>query len=241
MTQTTFDAELQRQYYEATAKDFDQLHLVGDIEHNIACQLFGSFLHYNDPHATVLDVGSGTGRFYRHLKSGVVGNGVDVTGIEPVAGLIEQAVRHGVPKDKQLLGSATELPFDASAFDYCAEFGVLHHIRDVRRAVEEMCRVASKGIFISDCNRYGQGSNKLRFAKRLLRLSGLWPLLDYTRTKGKGYYESEGDGVYYSFSVFDIIDIVERKFPKIHYWTPLPSSGPNLLHDAPVLLVFATR
>jgi ubiquinone/menaquinone biosynthesis C-methylase UbiE len=235
------ESELQKKYYEDTAQDFDSLHLVGDIEHNIACQLIGSYLHYNDPRASILDVGSGTGRFYRHIKSGAIGASLDVTGIEPVEALCEEAYRNGVPREKQFVGSATALPFEASSFDYSLEMGVLHHIRDPRLAVEEMCRVASKGIFISDCNRYGQGSAKLRFAKRLLKASGFWTAFDLFRTKGKGYYVSEGDGVYYSFSLFDVMDIVERKFPKIHYWTTLPVSGPSLKHDAPVLLVYATR
>ena len=37
---------------------------------------------------------------------------------------------------------------------------------------------------------------------------GLWNVYDYLRTKGKHYQISEGDGIFYSYSVYDNYDQV---------------------------------
>ena len=55
-------------------------------------------------------------------------------------------------------GNATALTFADNSFDLCVEAGVLHHIKDDQQAVREMCRVASKGVFLSDDNHLGAGS-----------------------------------------------------------------------------------
>jgi hypothetical protein len=39
----------------------------------------------------------------------------------------------------------------------------------------------------------------------------LWNVFDFLRTRGKGYQVSDGDGVFYSYSVYDNYD-------QIHKW-----------------------
>jgi hypothetical protein len=79
----------------------------------------------------------------------------------------------------------------------------MHHVPVTREAIEELTRVARKAIFISDSNRFGQGSQLSRLLKLGLWQIGLLPLINFIRTRGKGYFFSEGDGVFYSYSVFD--------------------------------------
>lgn len=94
--------------------------------------------------------------------------------------------------------------------------GLLHHVPDPNRVVVEMMRVASKAVFISDGNRYAQGSILKRFTKLVLyKLLRMRKLVDYIRTKGKMYMYSEREGVFYSYSVFDSIATLRRGAKKI--------------------------
>jgi len=108
-------------------------------------------------------------------------------------------------------GDATSLEFADSSFDMVLELGVLHHIPNPRAAVAEMLRVAKHAIFISDINRFGLGSKLGRYLKLGLWKAGLWPVVNWLKTRGRGYNFSEGDGVNYSYSVFDDYDFIRSK------------------------------
>jgi ubiquinone/menaquinone biosynthesis C-methylase UbiE len=235
------EIELQRQYYERTTDKFDEWHIHGDTEHVLACQSIISFLEPRFPNASILDIGAGTGRFYCYVRDARPGASFKITGLEPSEAQRRTAYNKGVPREQHIAGDATAIAFPDDAFDFCTEFGVLHHIKDHRRAVREMCRVASKGLFLSDSNKYGQGSLPLRLAKQALRLTRTWPLMDYVRTGGRGYQYCEGDGYFYSFSVFDVLDIVREKFPNIYLWPTKPVTSPNLFMGCPYVLVIAQR
>lgn len=237
------EIEQQRRYYDETSHKFDEWHLgnSGDVEHVLACDLIVAYLARRYPTAKLLDIGGGTGRFYRYVRDNHPDARFDLMAIEPARAQRAMAYKAGVPPERHIEGDATQIQFPDDSFDFCTEFGVVHHIKDHRKAIQEMCRVASKGIFLSDCNKYAQGTPARRFAKRILRATGTWNLMDRVRTKGKGYQFSEGDGIFYSFSIFDVLDIVRQKFPNVHYWTTVPSTGPDLISGAPQVLVFASR
>jgi SAM-dependent methyltransferase len=110
-------------------------------------------------------------------------------------------------------GSGDALPFADKSFDVVTAFGVLHHVSHPARLIHEMTRVARRAVFISDANRFAQGSTTARYMKLLLHGSGLWPLFDLVRTRGRRYMVSEGDGVFYSYSVFDSVR-------QLRSWTP---------------------
>lgn len=59
---------------------------------------------------------------------------------------------------------------------------------------------------ICDANRFGQGPLPLKLLKLLLHSMGLWKLGDRLRTGGRGYMESEGDGIFYSYSAYASMD-----------------------------------
>ena len=60
--------------------------------------------------------------------------------------------------------------------------------------VAEMIRVVKRAIFLSDSNRFGQGSRAARLLKTALYKTGLWRTARFVQTKGKMYTLSEGDG-----------------------------------------------
>jgi len=66
-----------------------------------------------------------------------------------------------------------------------------------------MTRVARFGVMISDTNRFGQGSTGAGGLKLIIYRMGLWAAFERFRTSGRGYMESYGDGIFYSYSIFD--------------------------------------
>ena len=189
--------ELQRQYYESTAAGYDESR--AEREHVVALHMLAAFIEMNGI-TSVLDVGAGTGRAMRFLRSRFPD--MRIKGIEPVEALRKRGHAEGIPEEDLVAGDGSSLPFADASFDLVCEFAVLHHVRDPATVVAEMNRVAKRMIAISDCNFMGQGPRWLRMVKLSIWLVGLWPVADWFKTRGKGYTYSEGDGIAYSYSVF---------------------------------------
>ncbi len=205
----TFEAELQRQYYAQTASHYDAMHLTCDREHDLALHLLAGYIDFYQI-GSVLDVGAGTGRTILWLKQRFPN--LVVKGIEPVAALREQGYQKGLLPEDLLDEDAYALPFTDNSFDLVCEFAVLHHVRHPNRMIREMSRVAKRMIGISDCNFMGQGSFALRLMKYLIFSLGLWELADWIKTKGKGYTLSEGDGLAYSYSIYQSLPSIRQSW-----------------------------
>ena len=199
---------LQCKYYTDTAARYGEMH-----EHEGS----GDPLHMDFIIAmlrmlqvrTVLDVGTASGRTLRNLKTAIPE--LFICGIEPVGALLHQAVVCGNAASGAIAqGKGDALPFADSSFEAVCEFAILHHVSDPKTVVSEMLRVAKKAIFLSDSNRFGQGSTVLRLVKLALYKTRLWDVFNYLRTSGKGYQITEGDGVAYSYSVYDSFDQIAR-------------------------------
>jgi len=203
------EVEMQRQYYERTAAEYDEMHLAANFEHDFAAAwLTGLVTQYKID--SILDVGAGTGRLSRKFRQNNLTRDIKVTGIEPVKALREYGHANGIPKNELIDGDATNLNFPDNAFDLVCEFGILHHIRQPEKAVAEMLRVAKTAVFISDSNIYASGSFFERTAKQGLKALGLWEIAKLIKTGGKGYKISEGDGLWYLYSVYDNYQQIER-------------------------------
>lgn len=213
--------ELQRRYYERTAASYDERH-VDDGGAHFRALTYISGLVTTLGLRSILDVGTGTGRAVRWLRARHPD--LEIRGLEPVSELIEQARSRGVAHGTILQGRGERLPFQDGAFDAVCAFGLMHHVPDPTRVQAEMARCASRAVFISDSNRFGQGRFPSRVAKLGLYLSGAWPLFDFARTWGKGYMVSEGDGVFYSYSVFDTLPVLQSWAERVHL-VPTDSNG----------------
>ncbi len=193
--------QIQKQYYTATAARYAEMHVSPDDEHFLALRHISSWVPWLGI-TNVLDVGCGTGRAVKYFLE--THPGLDVRGIEPVPALLDQAARQpGIPAGRLVCGRGEALPFADQSFDAVCEFGVLHHVPDPGRVVREMTRVAKKAVFLSDGNRFGQGRRAARVAKLALYKLHLWGAANWIKTRGKGYTISEGDGLAYSYSVYD--------------------------------------
>jgi len=196
--------QIQREYYTATASHYDAMHANEGDDDDRSVRLVSALLHMIQPR-TILDVGAGTGRGILRFRENVPN--ASVRGIEPVAALIRQAVgKNGVPKDAIVQGSGEALPFSSGSFDVVCSFALLHHVPNPNLVVREMLRVASKAVIVVDGNRFGQGRVATRWLKLLLYKTRLWGLADYLKTYGKGYLLTPGDGLAYSYSVYDSFD-----------------------------------
>jgi SAM-dependent methyltransferase len=207
------DIQIQRDYYSQTAVNYNAMHVNDNDEHFFALGVMVGLLDYLQV-KSILDIGSGTGRAIHYIKQHRPD--IKIVGIEPVLALREIGYQHGLSKSDLIPGDATNISFDTGEFDLVCEFGVLHHIKQPEKAVAEMLRVGKKGIFISDSNNFGAGSPLTRLMKQLLNAIKLWEIVDLIKTKGKGYLITEGDGLAYSYSVFNNYDQIRKSCKSVH-------------------------
>ncbi|MEP1143710.1 MAG: class I SAM-dependent methyltransferase [Henriciella sp.] len=236
MNDATEPGKLQEKYYTEQADSYDNAHVNIDDEHMLALSMFSGF-KFVGSNDSILDVGAGTGRAIKYLQSKLPK--CKTMGIEPVEALRNVAYQSSEISREQLVdGDATNIQFDADQFDWVIETGVLHHIKDFRAATHEMCRVAKKGVLLSDSNNMGQGGRVSRLLKQSFKALGAWDLVTYIQTKGKMYKYSEGDGVYYSFCVFDTVPILRSNFRNVIFFNTSPS-GLNIYNSSSTVGVIA--
>lgn len=229
--------EIQRVYYEKTADSYDNSH--AEAEHVVALHFLAAFIELHGI-KSVLDVGAGTGRAMRFLK-GHFPNLV-VKGIEPVEALRRIGHENGISDQDLVDGNGTSIPFSDGSFDLVIEFAVLHHVPQPQTVVAEMIRVAKKGVAISDANFIGQGSRPLRTLKFAFYKLGLWPIVNFLKTRGKGYTVSEGDGLAYSYTVYQNLLQLRREFSTVRLLSTAGTEGEfGMITTASHLLVLANK
>jgi SAM-dependent methyltransferase len=227
--------EIQRGRYSEIAESYDNLH--DDPEHEIALRFLAAMLDFAGV-SSVLDVGSGTGRAMTFLKT--LKPELRIVGVEPVEALREAAYSKGISREELIDGDGYNLPFSEGEFDLVCEVGVLHHVREPSRVVGEMLRVADRAIFISDNNNFGGGSQLSRFVKQLIHSLGLWRLTQFVITGGKGYAITEGDGLFYSYSVVDSLKQIRGECAHVHMLNT-GGEGPNLYRTAPHIALLGLK
>ena len=195
---------LQREYYARTAECYDSMH--EQMPHDIALGHVIGMITWLDARS-VLDTGCGTGWGLRVIRAALPE--VHVCGNDPSRALLNVAIdRYGVSPDLLNCAGSEQLPYDDGAFDVVVATGVMHHVSRPDQVVGEMLRVARQAVFISDANIYGGGSVPARVVKRLLANAGLLGLVTRLRRGGHEWYYSDGDGVAWSYSVYDSLDQV---------------------------------
>jgi len=120
-------------YYTEIAPGYDELH-GAEQDAKIRELLSRASLPV---HATVLDVGCGTGRSLAFFPDACW------QGIEPSSGLIANA--HDGARPLMNCGIAEELQFGDASFDLVLCVTVLQNVRDPARALDEMRRVLKPG------------------------------------------------------------------------------------------------
>jgi len=217
-----YSVEIQNNYYKKTANNYDDVHInETSNEHKFALLYLSTIIKmYNVK--SILDVGAGTGRTIEYIKSEFPN--IIIIGIEPVKELRDVGHKKGISKDMLVEGDGYKINFENSSFDIVCEFGVLHHVEYPEKVVKEMLRVSKIGVFISDSNNFGHGSRISRFIKQSLNFLKLWKVFQFIITKGKMYQISEGDGLYYSYSVFNNYKLLKKHCKLIHITNTIDGS-----------------
>lgn len=193
------DFEKVRSHFAGKARGYEDIEANRHDEHAMALGFLASQgVHYGI--GSILDVGAGVGTDLIELKKRCPE--VRVAGIEPVAEMRAVGHERGLSPSELIDGDILSLDFPDKHFDCVCAFAVLHHVKNPDMAVAEMIRVARKAVFISDSNCFGGGGAFARFLKQAAHAAGLWPLVDFLKSGGRGSYYSEGDGLFYSYSTY---------------------------------------
>ena len=124
----------------AAAEAYEELHVPALFAEWAPQVLDGARVSTGD---RVLDIACGTGVVTREAV-GRVGDTGSVTGLDPMAGMLEVAARHAPGAGFQN-GVAESLPFADESFDaVVSQFGMMF-FTDRQKAVEEMLRVSRRG------------------------------------------------------------------------------------------------
>jgi ubiquinone/menaquinone biosynthesis C-methylase UbiE len=229
-------SDLQRAYYERTANAYDDMHASEGSSHDLYLSIMMSLIeHYK--FNSVLDIGSGTGRALAAIKRR--SPHVRVLGVEPSGALRKIGYAKGLTRDELIEGDATHLAIGDGAFDLVCEFGALHHICDPSAVVSEMLRVARRALYISDSNNFGQGNLYSRTVKQSINALGLWAFADKIKTRGRGYIYTDGDGISYSYSVFNDVPQI-TKACSIRFISGA-DSGKNIYRSSEHVAVFGVK
>ena len=109
---------------------------------------------------SVLDVGCGSGELLRYVAEFARSSGrtARLTGIDlnEISASITSSVSHNFPEISSVSGDAFKLPFADGEFDYAISSLFFHHLTDeqIPLVLNEMSRVARRGIFVIDLHRH---------------------------------------------------------------------------------------
>lgn len=215
--------DLQRRHYSRGAEKYQRSHVSANDPHTVALRYIGALADMAAVRS-ILDVGTGTGRGVRFFLD----RGLQALGLDPIPEMLQVGRReYDLGADDLVLGVGEALPFRDQSFDAVMELGSLHHLPNSERVVREMARVARRAVFLSDDNRFGRGRVPTRAMKATLHHLGLYDATLRLWTGGKGYTYSEGDGVGYSYSVYDAYGILGRWADRI-FFIPTAAADPRI-------------
>jgi ubiquinone/menaquinone biosynthesis C-methylase UbiE len=98
---------------------------------------------------TLLDVGCGTGYFSRRFTE----TGLSVTALDPYQAALAYARQQG-EEIHYLQASALSLPFSSDSFDYVSAITSLCFVEPPQQALQEMWRVARRGLLLGVLNKH---------------------------------------------------------------------------------------
>ena len=232
------DVEKQREFYRQQAQCYDEMCAFDKCdEHYVASAvLCGLFDLYKI--SSLLDLGCGTGRSLAYLRDHAPK--ITLSGVEPVEALRQQCLEKGFTAEQIQDGDACQLDLPDASVDCVSMFGVLHHIPAPEKAIQEALRVARRMVIISDHNIYGMGSPATRLLKQSFRILGLRRALGWIMTHGKGYHDTDWDGVFYPFSLIDYFEQIRSQASQVFcFSTKTPAV--NLLRNASHVAIVAIK
>lgn len=117
---------------------------IGEMEFRLLSRLLRA--HHG---ASLLDVGAGTGYFSRRFAAA----GLHATVLDPDRAMLAYARRTDATLSS-VAGTAAQLPFVATCYDYSIAVTSLCFVSDPAQAVAQMWRVARRGVLLGLLNRH---------------------------------------------------------------------------------------
>lgn len=215
----------QHDYYAETASAYDDFHK-GEA-HLAAYDRLRNYMKAH-PQRSYLECGVGTGQIFINVLNDFPT--IRAHGFGPYQEELDEAEKKGIPWRHLQTGDATAMRYEDQSYDVVAMFGVLHHIPTAKQitAVREMIRVARKVVFISDRN----GLLYKPRIKRLAHYTGTYGLLAKLSTKGKGYHESERDGITYPLDLLRVYEVLREAGDVTLYATITKREHPDIWQSA---------
>ena len=219
----------------ATAAAYDDMHVSGLDEHFLALSWLSSLIKLYKI-GSLLDVGCGTGRCMRFLKAEELP--ITLVGVEPVEELRVIGRQRGLSDTNS--SKATHwlclLPIGPSILCVRSVSCIISRI--TKRPYRKCAGLLDAQCLFPIPTTLGRADQlREQLSKEFMQFR-LWRAFDLVRTKGKGFHYSEGDGIYYSYSVFNDVPVLRRRFSDLHFMSTQPSAA-NLYRTAPHLAVFA--
>jgi ubiquinone/menaquinone biosynthesis C-methylase UbiE len=149
---------------------------------------------------SVLDVGTGTGRSLGWLRQ--TNAALELFGLEPSPNMIELA-RRNLPTATVKQGIGEDIPYESKSIDVVIATGIMHHVDYPNRVIDEMFRVARKGVLISDHNNYAFGGPLAQRIRMGLKVCGLLKAATFIKQGFNSQGYSEEDGWWYPYSLFE--------------------------------------
>jgi SAM-dependent methyltransferase len=120
--------------------DEKDLKLTGDMYFDIVTDQM-----LND-HCTVIDIGCGSGRFIKYLE----GRYKKLVGMDPSQAILAADNLVGKNDNVELVMASTDnIPFPDNHFDFGYSLGVLHHIPDTKKALQDcVMKIKPGGFFL---------------------------------------------------------------------------------------------
>ena len=171
-----------------------------------------------------LDVGCGEGRFCRMLRR----EGVGAVGIDPTAGLIEEARRRD-PDGDYRIGRAEALETTDAAFDLVVSYLSLIDIDDIDAAIAEMARVLKPGGALLVANLTGFATASLDQGWRIDLLRGRVFEIDRYLESRRNEARWRGIAVHNWHRPLEVYmqRFLAEGLQLVHFAEPAPHGGPS--------------
>lgn len=181
------------------------------------------------PRGKVLDIGCGTGKILRCIKGDYEKHGLDLS---------NQLIKYARLQDSNSeyeIGDSNDLPYESGSFDLVMCHSTLHHLKDPKRTIEEIIRVAKPtgAVFVRDLIRPSReevlqslflGSLARDYDEQNKRLFENSLRSSFTHDEWKGYFPKEIDvsNVFFyniteRFAQGVNVDLQERKLREIEF------------------------
>lgn len=145
-----FDVDWRKHYRSLSEAEWKQAydlawkHRANDCVEDVDAQMI---LNALGEAGSVLDVGCGAGSLALRMAE----KGFEVTGLDVSTEALRQAREHAIQAGASVQwkeGFAEQIPFPDRSFDYVTCCHTLEHVKDLRRAANELKRVARKQVIV---------------------------------------------------------------------------------------------